>query len=69
MIPVITAGTSDLAVAEEALLTCKALGQPAVAVNDVGVAGLHRIEPHLSLFRSALGPYLHRRDGGRACPA
>lgn len=52
-IPVITAGTSDLAVAEEALLTCKALGQPAVAVNDVGVAGLHRIEPHLPLFRSA----------------
>lgn len=53
VIPVITAGTSDLPVAEEALLTCKALGQPAVAVNDVGVAGLHRIEPHLPLFRSA----------------
>jgi NCAIR mutase (PurE)-related protein len=52
-IPVVTAGTSDLPVAEEALLTCKALGQPAVAVNDVGVAGLHRIEPHLPLFRGA----------------
>jgi pyridinium-3,5-biscarboxylic acid mononucleotide synthase len=52
-IPIITAGTSDLPVAEEALLTCKALGHPAVAVNDVGVAGLHRIEPHLPLFRKA----------------
>lgn len=52
-IPVITAGTSDLPVAEEALLTCKALGQPAVGINDVGVAGLHRIEPHLPMFRSA----------------
>ena len=52
-IPVITAGTSDLPVAEEALLTCQALGQPTVAINDVGVAGLHRIEPHLSLFRRA----------------
>ncbi len=52
-IPIITAGTSDLPVAEEALLTCKALGHPAVSVNDVGVAGLHRIEPHLSMFRRA----------------
>ncbi len=52
-IPIITAGTSDLPVAEEALLTCKALGHPAVAVNDIGVAGLHRIEPHLPLFREA----------------
>ncbi|GAB4107985.1 MAG: nickel pincer cofactor biosynthesis protein LarB [Phycisphaeraceae bacterium] len=53
VIPVITAGTSDLPVAEEALLTCKALGQPAVGVHDVGVAGLHRIEPHLDMFRQA----------------
>ena len=52
-IPVITAGTSDLPVAEEALLTCKALGHPAVAINDVGVAGLHRIEPYLPTFRRA----------------
>jgi len=52
-IPVITAGTSDLPVAEEALLTCKALGHPAVGINDIGVAGLHRIEPYLPLFRQA----------------
>ena len=42
-IPVIAAGTSDLAIAEEAVLTCKALGHPAKPINDVGVAGLHRL--------------------------
>ncbi len=52
-IPIITAGTSDLPVAEEALMTCKALGHPTAAINDVGVAGLHRIEPHLPTFRQA----------------
>ncbi len=52
-IPIMTAGTSDLPVAEEALLTCKALGHPAVAINDVGVAGLHRLEPHLPILRRA----------------
>jgi pyridinium-3,5-biscarboxylic acid mononucleotide synthase len=52
-IPIMTAGTSDLPVAEEALLTCKALGHPAVAINDVGVAGLHRLEPHLPILRKA----------------
>lgn len=42
-IPVVTAGTSDLPIAEECAMTCRALGQPVVEVNDVGVAGLHRI--------------------------
>ncbi len=52
-IPIITAGTSDLPVAEEALLTCKALGQPTSTINDVGVAGLQRLEPHLPVLRRA----------------
>ena len=42
-IPIVTAGTSDLPVAEECIMTCKAMGQPTEAINDVGVAGLHRI--------------------------
>lgn len=42
-IPIVTAGTSDLAVAEEAAMTCAALGHPIAAVNDVGVAGVHRV--------------------------
>lgn len=42
-IPIVTAGTSDLPVAEECIMTCKAMGQPVEPINDVGVAGLHRI--------------------------
>jgi pyridinium-3,5-biscarboxylic acid mononucleotide synthase len=40
---VITAGTSDLPVAEEAAITAEAFGNPVERLNDVGVAGLHRI--------------------------
>jgi NCAIR mutase (PurE)-related protein len=42
-IPIVSAGTSDGAVAEEAMLTCEALGLRGRAIADVGVAGLHRI--------------------------
>ena len=42
-IPIVTAGTSDLPVAEECVMTCRAMGQPVTEINDVGVAGLHRI--------------------------
>jgi NCAIR mutase (PurE)-related protein len=40
---VVTAGTSDLYVAEEAAVTLEALGDCVVRVTDVGVAGLHRV--------------------------
>ena len=40
---VVTAGTSDIPVAEEAAVTAEVLGVPVVRVTDVGVAGLHRI--------------------------
>ncbi|MFN8572577.1 MAG: nickel pincer cofactor biosynthesis protein LarB [Gemmatimonadaceae bacterium] len=40
---VITAGTSDLAVAEEALETLRALGCEGRQLTDVGVAGIHRL--------------------------
>ena len=43
LILVVTAGTSDIPVAEEALITARALGNRAEAVFDVGVAGLHRL--------------------------
>ncbi|NBB82036.1 MAG: nickel pincer cofactor biosynthesis protein LarB [Alphaproteobacteria bacterium] len=42
-IPIVTAGTSDEPVAGEAQLTCAALGQRCHRVNDVGVAGVHRL--------------------------
>lgn len=40
---VFAAGTSDLAVAEEAAITAESLGSPVRRVYDVGVAGLHRL--------------------------
>jgi pyridinium-3,5-biscarboxylic acid mononucleotide synthase len=38
-----TAGTSDIPVAEEAFVTCDILGNETERVYDVGVAGLHRL--------------------------
>ena len=40
---VITAGTSDIAVAEEAIATLEAMGEKTEALYDVGVAGMHRL--------------------------
>ncbi|MDQ3389294.1 MAG: nickel pincer cofactor biosynthesis protein LarB, partial [Gemmatimonadota bacterium] len=40
---VITAGTSDLPVAEEAVVTLRAFGNPVERLADIGVAGLHRL--------------------------
>jgi NCAIR mutase (PurE)-related protein len=40
---VVSAGTSDLPVAEEAAVTAEALGMAVDRVTDVGVAGLHRV--------------------------
>ena len=50
---VVSAGTTDLPVAEEALLTLRWMGSRAEKVVDVGVAGLHRILSRLELLRSA----------------
>jgi len=46
-VPIVTAGTSDQGVAEEAELTCLAMGQAAKRISDVGVAGLHRLVQRL----------------------
>lgn len=42
-VAVVTAGTSDLPVAEEAAVTLDAFGHDVLRVTDVGVAGIHRI--------------------------
>lgn len=42
-VAVVTAGTSDLPVAEEAAVTLDAFGHAVQRVTDVGVAGIHRI--------------------------
>ena len=52
---VITAGTSDLPVAAEALETLRMFGVPARGIADVGVAGLHRIVSHLDALERAPG--------------
>ena len=43
---VLCAGTADLPVAEEALVTARTLGSRADLIADVGVAGLHRLMAH-----------------------
>lgn len=40
---VVTAGTADLAVADECLATLEAIGVPSRLIADVGVAGIHRL--------------------------
>ena len=50
---VMTAGTADLPVAEEAALTAGLMGSPPQRVNDVGVAGLHRLLASLDDLRQA----------------
>jgi len=43
---VVSAGTSDIPVAEEALLTARMMGNRAEHLYDVGVAGIHRLLQH-----------------------
>jgi len=50
---VITAGTSDVAVADEAAVTLRAYGLEPDRLDDVGVAGLHRLLEHLDRITSA----------------
>lgn len=50
-VAVITGGTADLPVAEEAAVTLEALGVRVNRVFDVGVAGLHRLFAHQGLLR------------------
>ncbi len=50
---VVTAGTADLPVAEEARLTLELMGQEACLIADVGVAGLHRLLDRLPEIREA----------------
>lgn len=50
---VITAGTSDIPVAEEAALTADVMGNHVERVFDVGVAGLHRLLAHTEALMTA----------------
>ncbi len=52
-IAVVTAGTSDIPVAEEAAVTAEALGSRVERIYDVGVAGIHRLLSKVELLSSA----------------
>jgi NCAIR mutase (PurE)-related protein len=50
---VLTAGTSDLPVAQEAVVTARALGCDVTLIADVGVAGIHRVLRYRDLYAQA----------------
>ncbi len=52
-IMVVSAGTSDIPVAEEAALVCELMGNRTERLWDVGVAGIHRLMNHIDRLRSA----------------
>ncbi|MBE0667619.1 MAG: nickel pincer cofactor biosynthesis protein LarB, partial [Bacteroidales bacterium] len=50
-IAIITAGTSDIPVAEEAAITAELLGNNVIRIYDAGVAGIHRLVDKLPEIR------------------
>jgi NCAIR mutase (PurE)-related protein len=53
LIVVVSAGTADLAVAEEAAVTARAFGARVETIHDAGVAGIHRLLDHRELLAAA----------------
>jgi NCAIR mutase (PurE)-related protein len=53
LVAVVTAGTSDIPVAEEARVTAEIMGAKVEALYDVGVAGIHRLLGHITLLKKA----------------
>jgi pyridinium-3,5-biscarboxylic acid mononucleotide synthase len=52
-IAIVTAGTADLPVADEAAVTARMLGNEVIRVTDVGVAGIHRLFDARASFERA----------------
>lgn len=50
---IVSAGTSDIPVAEEALLTARMMGNRTESLYDVGVAGIHRLLEHRNMLTEA----------------
>jgi NCAIR mutase (PurE)-related protein len=53
LVLVVSAGTSDIPIAEEAALTAELMGSQVKRLFDVGVAGLHRLASHHELLAEA----------------
>jgi hypothetical protein len=52
-IAIVSAGTSDLPVAEEARVTAEIMDQETICLYDVGVAGIHRVLAHTQALQRA----------------
>ena len=52
-VAVVTAGTSDIPVAEEAVVTLEVMGNRVERLYDVGVAGVHRLMKNIDVLRGA----------------
>ena len=50
---VVTAGTSDMPVAEEAAVTLETFGQPVERIYDIGISGLHRLLSEVDRLQQA----------------
>jgi NCAIR mutase (PurE)-related protein len=53
VIMVVSAGTSDIPVAEEAVVTAETMGNSVQHIYDVGVAGIHRLLAHRGVLTKA----------------
>ena len=53
LITIVTAGTSDIPIAEEAAVTADLLGSRVETIFDVGVAGLHRLLDNIEQIKKA----------------
>ncbi|TLZ51069.1 MAG: nickel pincer cofactor biosynthesis protein LarB [Methanobacteriota archaeon] len=53
LVLVVTAGTSDIPVADEAAVTAEAMGARVERLTDVGVAGVHRVLNHRAALEKA----------------
>jgi NCAIR mutase (PurE)-related protein len=65
-IAVVTAGTSDIPVAEEAALVAETMGNRVKRIWDAGVAGIHRILSEREVLQSSRVVSRRRRNGRRA---
>jgi NCAIR mutase (PurE)-related protein len=52
-VAIVTAGTSDIPIADEAAITAEIMGNQIERLYDVGVAGIHRVLSHRELLQSA----------------
>ena len=67
VVMIVTAGTSDLPVAEEAFVTASALGNRIGRLTDVGVAGIHRLlSRKAELFSASVVIVIAGMDGALA---